>query len=88
MKKLLLLLLLAGFIFTGCKNDVGNGENDSVPYDEPEGEVYTIEGPGTDDDLTIMVKIDNQAITTEQRVNIQTLLISLKLMVFGMCAVE
>lgn len=60
MKKLLLLLLLAGFIFTGCKNDVGNGENDSVPYDEPEGEVYTIEGPGTDDDLTIMVKIDNQ----------------------------
>ena len=66
MKKLLLLLLLAGFVFTGCKNGVGNGENDSVPYDEPEGEVYTIEGPGTDDDLTIMVKIDNQAITTEE----------------------
>jgi len=60
MKKLLLLLLLAGFVFTGCKNGVGNGENNSVPYDEPEGEVYTIEGPGTDDDLTIMVKIDNQ----------------------------
>jgi len=66
MKKLLLLLLLAGFVFAGCKNDVGNGENDSVPYDEPEGEVYTKEGPGTDDDLTIMVKIDNQAITTEE----------------------
>lgn len=66
MKKLLLLLLLAGFVFTGCKNGVGNGEKDSVPYDEPEGEVYTIEGPGTDDDLTIMVKIDNQAITTEE----------------------
>ena len=29
MKKLLLLLLLAGFVFTGCKNSVGNGENDS-----------------------------------------------------------
>lgn len=29
MKKLLLLLLLAGFVFTGCKNGVENGENNS-----------------------------------------------------------
>lgn len=29
MKKIILLLLLAGFVFTSCKNGVGNGENDS-----------------------------------------------------------